>query len=165
MDLTTRLRQGLAEGKSPDLLVAELVAGGMTESTARRVVDRAAKRRILHYPAVGAVAEDASDSGRTSLIVGAFFASLGIAITAFTYLRAQPGQKFIITYGLASGGLVMAGKGFQAWRTAGARNFPFRGVAMAAVVADGLVPRDARVDHLARRHSRRTRARRGSSIR
>ena len=41
MDLATRLRRELAEGKSPDLIVSELVAGGMTESTARRLVDRA----------------------------------------------------------------------------------------------------------------------------
>jgi hypothetical protein len=134
MDLATRIRLGLAEGKSPDLVVSELVAGGMTESTARRLVDRAASQPAPLPPAADAsAAEDSSDSGRSSLIAGAFFASLGVAITAFTYIRARPGQEFIITYGMVFGGLAMAGKGFQAWWKAGARDFPTRGVTIAAV--------------------------------
>ena len=104
----------------------------MTESTARRLVDRAASQPDP-VPPVGAAAAEASDSGRTSLIAGAFLASLGVAITAFTYIRARPGQEFIITYGLAFGGLAMAGKGLQAWWKAGGRNFPIRSVTMAAV--------------------------------
>ena len=133
MDLATRLRRELAEGKSPDLIVSELVAGGMTESTARRLVDRAISQPDPVPPAAGAIAAEAGDDGRTSLIAGAFLASLGAVITAFTYVRARPGQEFIITYGLAFGGLAMAAKGFQAWRKGGARNFPIRAVTIAAV--------------------------------
>ena len=133
MDVATRLRRELAEGKSPDLIVSELVAGGMTESTARRLVDRAISQPDPVPPAAGAIAADASDDGRTSLILGAFLASLGAVITAFTYIRARPGQQFIITYGLAFGGLAMAGRGFQAWRKGGARNFPIRAVTIAVV--------------------------------
>ena len=83
-------------------------------------------------PAAGAIAAEAND-GRTSLIAGAFLASLGVVITAFTYVRARPGQEFIITYGLAFGGLAMAAKGFQAWRKGGARSFPIRAVTIAVV--------------------------------
>jgi hypothetical protein len=72
-------------------MVSELVAEGMTESTARRLVDRALSQPDPVQPAARAgAAQDAGDSGHISLIAGAFMASLGVAITAFTYVRAQP---------------------------------------------------------------------------
>ena len=105
----------------------------MTESTARRLVDRAVSQPDPVPPAIDAAAAEASEDGRTSLIAGAFLASLGVVITAFTYVRARPGQEFIITYGLAFAGLAMAAKGFQAWRKGGARHFPIRAVTMAVI--------------------------------
>lgn len=138
MDLATRIRQGLAEGKPPEVVVSELMAGGMTEANARRLVDRALSQPLAPPRAAVEAASDAdddhaSDAGRMSLIVGSFFASLGVAITAFTYLRARPGQEFIITYGMVFAGLATAGKGLQAWWKAGARSFPIKGVTLAAV--------------------------------
>ena len=139
MDLATRIRQGLAEGKPPEIVVSELMAGGMTEATARRLVDRALSQPLpppseaLETVSGDDDHDDASDAGRMSLIVGSFFASLGVAITAFTYVRARPGQEFIITYGMVFAGLATAGKGLQAWWKAGARGFPIKGVTLAAV--------------------------------
>ena len=41
MDLATRIRTELADGKPPEHIVAELVASGMSHPTAQRLVDRA----------------------------------------------------------------------------------------------------------------------------
>ena len=137
MDLSTRIRAGLAEGKDPDIIVSELVASGLSEPSARRLVDRAASQPLTAgtvTPAANDSIGGALDTGRAQMIAGVLFASLGLAITAYTYMRAQPGQRYTITYGLVVAGVVMFGKGVRDWLNTGAQRFPAGAIVLAAAV-------------------------------
>jgi hypothetical protein len=126
MDLATRIRTELAEGKPPERIVDDLVASGMSRPTAQRLVDRGVSSPVAP-PAAPSVEGDeaASDpGGKWALVRGAFFFSLGITITAVTYYLAKPGQKYTITYGMVIAGIGAFAHGLKRWSHSAHTTFP-----------------------------------------
>ena len=126
MDLATRIRAQLNEGRTPDEVVAGLVASGMSEATAWRIVTK-----ILSAPA--SPAEPASSKvdgtliddphGRWSMVSGAFLFSLGCSLVWVTQLVGKPNPKARVTYLAILGGLAAIYKGLKRWEPAHSR-FP-----------------------------------------
>lgn len=135
MDLATRIRTELADGKPPEQIVTDLVASGMSQPTAQRLVDRALTTPAPPPPAATADDEATEDAGgKWALVRGAFFFSLGATLTAVTYLLAKPGQKYTVMYGAIIVGLVVFAQGFYRWAMAEHHTFP----AMLVLAALGL---------------------------
>jgi hypothetical protein len=110
-------------GQSVDEVVTDLVAHGMSEATARRLVDKAAASPLpqaAESPAAQTERQDNSDpSGTYALIRGAFFFSLGLALTIVSYALAKPGEKYVITYGLVVAGIAAVVHGWRRWSQSG----------------------------------------------
>jgi hypothetical protein len=115
MDVAGRIRAQLAEGAWPDEIVARLVGEGMSEANARRIVDKIAAENI---PRPGQTSPDPPrrgvfSNGGGELLSGAFFFSLGTAVTALTYGLAKPGGKYLLAYGAILGGAASIWKGLK----------------------------------------------------
>lgn len=117
LDLNTRIHAELGQGRSIDDVVAGLVARGLSEPNARRIVERAASAPPPQ-PAEAAAAHGEADSGVKELVIGAFFFSLGTAVTALTYALAKPGGKFTLAYGAIIGGFVSIVRGLRRFEPA-----------------------------------------------
>jgi hypothetical protein len=135
-DLTTRIRLGLAAGKARDQVVAELVAGGLSQPTAERFVDRALAEQgagpatpTRELAAKPAAEED--PGGRGAMISGSFWLSLGACVTGGTYLLAKPGEEFVLAYGAVIAGILAFVRGLSRWHQKGAGAFPWLGVLIA----------------------------------
>ena len=95
--IAARARRALDAGKSRDEVVEDLVAGGLSRSTAERFVDRAvAAPSQTSEPAAITAAQAADAGGRTALVSGAFWLSLGSTVTGTTYLLASPGETTLV---------------------------------------------------------------------
>ena len=134
-DLATRIRHGLASGKSRDAVVADLVRGGLSRPSAQRFVDRALADGDAGAPAPEpppgpAVPED--PGGRRAMISGAFWLSLGSCVTGVTYLLAKPGDKYVLAYGAVLAGALAFARGLGRWWQTAAGPFPWRPVLLAA---------------------------------
>lgn len=139
--LTATIRRKLHDGKSPDEIVQELVAGGLGQTSAQRFVDRAIAEDAS-APPLPPVAETAAPvdeldqfiqtktaeteaenakTGRKSLWVASVLMCGGIAITGFSYIMAAPGQRFTLMWGPVAFGFLLWGKsvlqGFGNFRT------------------------------------------------
>jgi hypothetical protein len=128
--LTATIRRKLHDGKSPDEIVQELVAGGLGQTSAQRFVDRAIAEGASAPPlppvaeTTGPVdeldqfiqaktAETAAENaktGRKSLWVASVLMCSGIAITGFSYIMAAPGQRFTLMWGPVAFGFLLWGK-------------------------------------------------------
>lgn len=140
--LTASIRRKLQDGKTPDSIVQDLVAGGMSQTSAQRFVDRALAEHDSSSPPLPPPAEapaptDALDqfiqtktaeteaenakTGRKSLWVASALMCGGIAITGFSYIMAAPGQRFTLMWGPVVFGFLLWGKsvlqGFGNFRT------------------------------------------------
>jgi len=136
-DLATRIRLGLASGKTRDEIVADLVRGGLSGSSAERFVDRALAARDAGAPArePPSEAETKEDpSGRRAMISGAFWLALGSCVTGVTYLLAKPGGKYVLAYGAVLAGALAFARGLSRWRQTATGPFPWRSVLVAAGV-------------------------------
>ena len=128
--LTATIRRKLHDGKSPDEIVQELVAGGLGQTSAQRFVDRA-MAEDASAPPLPPVAEPAAPvdeldqfiqtktaeteaenakTGRKSLWVASVLMCSGIAITGFSYIMAAPGQRFTLMWGPIAFGFLLWGK-------------------------------------------------------
>jgi hypothetical protein len=128
--LTATIRRKLHDGKSPDEIVQELVAGGLGQTSAQRFVDRALAEdasapplppvsetaapadeldQFIQTKTAETEAEDAK-TGRKSLWVGSALMCGGIAITGFSYIMAAPGQRFTLMWGPVVFGFLLWGK-------------------------------------------------------
>jgi HEAT repeat protein len=140
-DLSTRIRLDVERGRPRDEIVAGLVQGGLSQASAERFVDRAIAAHEAGPPppatAPAAADTDAEEDkgGRTSLVSGAFWLSLGTCVTGITYLLAKPGGKYMLAYGAVIGGLVAFGRGLMRfWSVRPEPPFPWKAVAIAGLV-------------------------------
>jgi hypothetical protein len=131
MDLAGRIRMELADGKSPDQIIAELAAAGMSEPTARKHVHRA-----MGVPdPITAPPESSKDpSGKWALIQGAVMTSTIVCMmgwVAVTGLRtdAISGRRY--AFGVL--GLVFFARGLYKWSKSGTE-FPTVGVVIGAMI-------------------------------
>ena len=117
--LTASIRRKLQDGKSPEEIVKELTATGMTATSAQRFVDRALleQQSAPPLPAVPAGAgpadgldqfiqtktaetqAEAAKSGRGSLWVASALMCGGILITGISLMMADEGEKFTLMWG------------------------------------------------------------------
>jgi hypothetical protein len=130
--LTTSIRRKLQEGKTPEEIVQELVAGGLGQASAQRFVDRAlADTTPLSAAAAAANAPDQTIVANTAEIPAAQPVShktlwyacglmcLGIGITGFSYANAGPGEPYTVMWGPVAFGLFLWGKAVFAGLAAG----------------------------------------------
>ena len=143
--LTTSIRRKLQEGRTPEEIVQELVAGGLGQVSAQRFVDRALAEDATAAPLPPAppmpdqaeAPADALDqfiqtktaeteaanakTGRASLWAGSLLMCGGILITAFSYIMANPGERYTLMWGPVVFGFLIWGqsvlKGFANFRT------------------------------------------------
>ncbi|HEX6162014.1 MAG TPA: hypothetical protein VFZ31_01525 [Vicinamibacterales bacterium] len=132
--LTASIRRKLQDGKTPEEIIQELVAGGMGQVSAQRFVDRAlAENTSLPQPDSQPAAPtsartegDALDSfiqtktvetqaaeaksGSKTLWYACGLMCLGIGITAFSYSIAGPGQRYTVMWGPVAVGVFLWGK-------------------------------------------------------
>lgn len=119
---------------SSDEIVQELVAGGLGQVSAQRFVDRALAEDaslpplppVTEIPDTSIPPADALDRfiqtktaetqaaeakvGRKSLWAGSLLMCAGIAITGFSYIMAEPGERFTLMWGPAAFGFFLWGK-------------------------------------------------------
>ena len=131
--LTANIRRKLQEGKTPDDIVKELVAGGLGQASAQRFVDRALAEESTAPPlppatetAAPAAPADALDqfiqtktaeteaenakTGRKSLWVASALMCGGIAITGISFIMANEGEQFTLMWGPVVFGFFLWGK-------------------------------------------------------
>jgi hypothetical protein len=128
--LTASIRRKLQDGKTPEEIVQELVAGGLTEVSAQRFVDRAVAEHASAPPLPEAPpAPQQGDSldqfiqtkqaeaevvaektGRKTLAVASLLMCGGVAITTFSYMMADPGGRFTLMWGPVVFGALMWGQ-------------------------------------------------------
>ena len=125
--LTTSIRRKLQDGKTPEDIIKELVAGGLTETSAQRFVDRAVAEHASAEPLpplpetpapidsldqflqtkTAESAAEAAKTGRKQLWIASSLMCGGIAITAISYMMAAPGGRFTLMWGpVVFGGLL-----------------------------------------------------------
>ena len=128
--LTASIRRKLQEGKTPDAIVQDLVAGGMSHTSAQRFVDRALAEdasapplppitettapvdeldRFIQTKTAETEAEHAK-TGQKALWVASALMCGGIAITGVSYIMAEPGQRFTLMWGPVAFGFLLWGK-------------------------------------------------------
>lgn len=128
--LTATIRRKLHDGKSQDEIVQELVAGGLGQTSAQRFVDRAIAEdasapplppvteaaaptdeldQFIQTKTAETEAENAK-TGQKSLWVASALMCGGIAITGFSYIMAEPGQRFTLMWGPVVFGFFLWGK-------------------------------------------------------
>lgn len=142
-DLRSTIASALAEGKSPDEIVALLRQRGLSEATARRFLANATAGAAAapatpsraasppRPPASPPPAEDEPD-GTWRMTIGLFFLALGLSITGLTLLLARPGGKFLLAWGAVAYGLVDLGRGMAMWwRVRDRVGFPILRLALA----------------------------------
>ena len=133
--LTATIRRKLQDGKTPDEVVQELVAGGLGKASAERFVDRALAEdasaaplppapalpnHAADAPADGLdqfiqtkTAETEAENARTGtrqLWVACALMCAGIAITGFSYVMADPGERYTVMWGPVAFGFFLWGR-------------------------------------------------------
>lgn len=128
--LTANIRRKLQEGKSPDEIVKELVAGGLGQGSAQRFVDRALLEDAAAVPlppvanapapadgldqfiqtkTAETEAENAK-TGQKSLWVASALMCGGILITGISFIMADEGEQFTLMWGPVVFGFFLWGK-------------------------------------------------------
>jgi hypothetical protein len=131
--LTATIRRKLQDGKTPDEVVQELVAGGLGKASAQRFVDRALAEdasagplppappmpdhaapadgldQFIQTKTAETEAENAKTGTRQLWIACALMCS-GIAITGFSYIMAEPGERYTLMWGPVAFGFFLWGK-------------------------------------------------------
>jgi hypothetical protein len=145
--LSASIRRKLQEGRTPEEIVQELVAGGLGQVSAQRFVDRALAEDASAPPLPPLpAATEATDmapegdgldqfiqtktaetqaaeakTGRGSLWVGSMLMCGGIVITGFSYIMADVGERYTLMWGPVVFGFLIWGqavlKGFANFRT------------------------------------------------
>jgi hypothetical protein len=129
--LTANIRRKLQEGKSPDEIVKELVAGGLGQGSAQRFVDRALLEdaAAVPMPPVADAAAPPADgldqfiqtktaeteaenakTGQKSLWVASALMCGGILITGISFIMADEGEQFTLMWGPVVFGFFLWGK-------------------------------------------------------
>src|SRR5688572_25136882 len=133
--LTATIRRKLKDGKTPDEVVQELVAGGLGKASAQRFVDRALAEdapaaslppappmpdHAADAPADGLdqfiqvkTAETEAENAKTGtrqLWIACALMCAGIAITGFSYVTAEPGERYTLMWGPVAFGFFLWGK-------------------------------------------------------
>ena len=132
--LTANIRRKLQEGKTPEEIVKELVAGGLGQSSAQRFVDRALAEDAAApplppgagTPAAPAAPADSLDqfiqtktaeteaesaqTGSKSLWVASALMCGGILITGISFIMADEGEQFTLMWGPVVFGFFLWGK-------------------------------------------------------
>ena len=97
MDLATRIRTELADGKPPEQMVAELVASGMLHPTAQRLVDRAVTAPASPAPAPTDGDKTADDpGGKWTFRRMLFFSALLIPVSIVPTLIGISGPIYLV---------------------------------------------------------------------
>ena len=124
MDLATRIRARLAEGQTADDVVAQLMADGMSESNARRIVTgvQSSPPPDASFPNAADETIDDDDeecakdpTGHAAMISGLCFISLGFGFLLVSALAEKPDPKFRITYGAILVGVAAMYRGLRRW--------------------------------------------------
>jgi hypothetical protein len=139
--LTASIRRKLQDGKTPEEIVTELAASGMTQVSAQRFVDRAVLEQqsapplppVADAPApvdgldqfiqtkTAETEAAAAKTGRRSLWVASALMCAGVAITGISFMMAGEGDRFTLMWGPVAFGLFLWGKtviqGFANFRT------------------------------------------------
>jgi hypothetical protein len=116
VDFATRIRSQLDQGRSTDDIVAALVADGMSEANARRLVTRVlSSPPPLPGPAASTPgdADTGDPEARWSLFSGAFLFSLGCTFLAVVHLAGKSNPKVKLTYLAVLGGALAMYKGWR----------------------------------------------------
>jgi len=131
--LTANIRRKLQEGKSPDEIVKELVAGGLGQGSAQRFVDRALLEDAAAVPLPPATATPATPAtgdaldqfiqtktaeteaenaktGTKALWVASALMCGGILITGISFIMANEGEQFTLMWGPVVFGFFLWGK-------------------------------------------------------
>ena len=128
--LTTSIRRKLQQGRTPEEIVQELVAGGLGQVSAQRFVDRALAEddsalppppiadlpapideldQFIQTKSAETEAENAK-TGSKSLWVASMLMCGGVAITGVSYIMAAPGERFTLMWGPVVFGFLLWGK-------------------------------------------------------
>jgi hypothetical protein len=131
--LTTSIRRKLQEGRTPEEVVQELVAGGLGQVSAQRFVDRALAEDATAAPLAplppvepAPAPADSLDqfiqtktaeteaanarSGGPALWGGSLLMCGGILITGISYIMADAGERFTLMWGPVVFGFLLWGK-------------------------------------------------------
>jgi hypothetical protein len=104
--LIVRAANQIAEGKTKFDVISELEKDGCTSDLAKAIATKGDEIKKSEF----------RKNGRTTMLIGAGLAGLGIAITAGTYSAASSGGgSYVITYGLIICGSWIFIKGL--WRS------------------------------------------------
>jgi hypothetical protein len=115
-DAETMVPRALMLGRSPEEVVADLVALDWSPEAARALVARAAEdlKRFQESPESR---RQLLGEARNQMVGGCLLGLIGAGLTASTFLFALAGAPFfIVAFGLLLGGLVLAGRGWGRWR-------------------------------------------------
>jgi hypothetical protein len=128
--LTTSIRRKLQQGRTPEEIVQELVAGGLGQVSAQRFVDRALAEdasapplppitdapepvdsldQFIQTKSAEAEVENAK-TGRNTLWVASMLMCSGVAITGISYIMADPGERYTLMWGPVAFGALLWGK-------------------------------------------------------
>ena len=155
MGVSEQILEELRRGRTPEQILELLKRKGLSESNARRFFERAqaavasgppspptaapstagAPRSRPRTAARPAVPDEDAGDGTWSMATGAFFLVLGTLGTAFTYVIAKPGGKFMFLYGAIVWGLFSFIRGLARWwRVRESRPFPVLPVGAGIVI-------------------------------
>jgi hypothetical protein len=128
--LAASIRRKLQQGRTPEEIIEELVAGGLGKVSAERFVDRALAEdaSALPLPPVeeAAAPVDSLDqfiqtksaeteaenvkTGSKALWVASMLMCSGVAITGISYIMADAGERFTLMWGPVAFGFLLWGK-------------------------------------------------------
>jgi hypothetical protein len=130
MDLATRIRMELADGKSPDQVVEELTAAGMTEPTARRHVERARMPEMQ----LSAPQATSDSNGKWAMTQGALLMSALVTMMVLSVMVGAGSDAISKRrYLLGIAGVVFFVRGYKKWSQSGQDEFPTTLVLIGAV--------------------------------
>jgi outer membrane protein assembly factor BamB len=120
--IASRIRSALEQGADENVLFAELVSGGLSDRTARHLIERVrAEMQTGSVRRQDPVDDETPEASAHPwrIVWGALACSAGVVITAVTYLLARPGETYLVAYGAIIYGFVDLARGLHAWRSDG----------------------------------------------
>jgi hypothetical protein len=155
MGVSEQIQEELRQGRTPEEVLELLKSKGLSESNARKFLERAQAVVATGPPSAPSAAppavpdEDDAGDGTWSMAAGSFFLVLGTLGTALTYVVAKPGGKFMFLYGAILWGAFAFIRGLARWwRVRESRPFPVlpvgAGVAIPVIIIAGVYWQAAR---------------------
>jgi cytochrome c-type biogenesis protein CcmH/NrfF len=115
-NITEYIEQQIAQGQSQQELVNALVAQGVSQNEAiDRVVKASRMQQAAIAPPPKETRKEQASKGARKMLIGIACLVGGGLITAASYAAAEPGETFILFYGLIIYGLVYTVWGIIEW--------------------------------------------------